>query len=29
MVLECGYPQALVSLKPGETVVALGRGGGF
>jgi 2-polyprenyl-3-methyl-5-hydroxy-6-metoxy-1,4-benzoquinol methylase len=29
MGLGCGNPVALVSLKPGETVVDLGSGGGF
>ena len=29
MGLGCGNPVALASLKPGETVVDLGSGGGF
>jgi ubiquinone/menaquinone biosynthesis C-methylase UbiE len=29
MGLGCGNPQAIASLKPGETVVDLGSGGGF
>jgi len=29
MALGCGNPVALASLKPGETVVDLGSGGGF
>lgn len=29
MGLGCGYPKAIASLKPGETVLDLGSGGGF
>jgi hypothetical protein len=29
MGLGCGNPQAIASLKPGETVLDLGSGGGF
>ena len=29
MGLGCGYPQAIAALKPGETVLDLGSGGGF
>jgi hypothetical protein len=27
--LGCGNPQAIAALKPGETVIDLGRGAGF
>jgi cyclopropane fatty-acyl-phospholipid synthase-like methyltransferase len=29
MGLGCGNPKAIAALKPGETVVDLGSGGGF